>query len=217
MSKNYDNWEKLVGAVLKIEQFRQLAARNSTSCSTISDDMSFSWLDNDAPKIQTLTHTLLRCNSYGNHLGNVPFSSSRIALGLRNSTKICTWAREFVIQTQDSPAQYLPFSSNTNTIPIPVDIRGKIRTRLLTSNTIYGAYLIFKLAYDPYDGERGRGREKAVCRSDRWTEFQIGSFYVDGADEQEMEARVVETSNRWKGGLLVGGIEFRPLVSVKQL
>lgn len=95
-----------------------------------------------------------------------------------------------------------------------VDIRGNITTRLLTSNTIYGAYLIFELAYD---GERGRGREKAVCRSDGWTEFQIGSFYVDGGDEQEIEARVVETSNRWKGGLIVGGFEFRPLVSVKKL
>ena len=98
-----------------------------------------------------------------------------------------------------------------------VDIRGKIGTRLLTSKTIYGAYLIFKLAYDPYDCERDRGREKAVCRSDGWTEFQIGSFYVDGGDKQEVEAHVAETSNRWKGGLIVGGIEFRPLVSVKQL
>ncbi|KAG6431244.1 hypothetical protein SASPL_109322 [Salvia splendens] len=234
MSKNYDNWEKLVGAVLKIEQFQQVAMCNSTSCSTISDDISYLWLDDDAPKYPTLslyydaTHTatiwgmfLSPPQEFHSDLHTIP------SLVPGKVVFLPVEAREFVIQTHDSPAQYFPFSrkyengSRFETVGIntfsAVDIRGKIRTRLLTSNTIYGAYLIFKLAYDPYDGERGSGREKAVCRSDRWTEFQIGSFYVDGADEQEMEARVVETSNRWKGGLLVGGIEFRPLVSVKQL
>ncbi|XP_042050609.1 uncharacterized protein LOC121795989 isoform X2 [Salvia splendens] len=118
MSKNYDNWEKLVGAVLKIEQFRQLAARNSTSCSTISDDMSFSWLDNDAPKIQTLTlyydatHTetiwgmfLSPPQELHSDLETVPRSVPGKVVFLP------VGAREFVIQTQDSPAQYLPFSS----------------------------------------------------------------------------------------------------------
>lgn len=123
---------------------------------------------------------------------------------------------------------------------LSLDIRGKIRARLLTSKTIYGVYLVFKL--DPksigfetikgvirfvedetdVDAER-RGSivqlqaEDERERENGWMEVEIGSFYVDGGDEGEVEARVLETSNRIKSGLTIEGMEFRPLLSVKQL
>ncbi|KAK4430030.1 Integrin-linked protein kinase [Sesamum alatum] len=40
MSKNYDNWEKLVEAVLRREQLRQIALSDSTTCSYISSASS---------------------------------------------------------------------------------------------------------------------------------------------------------------------------------
>ncbi|KAL2551214.1 putative serine/threonine-protein kinase PIX13 [Forsythia ovata] len=43
MSNNYDNWERLVGAVLRREQFRQLALAHSRESSTSSLSSSFSF------------------------------------------------------------------------------------------------------------------------------------------------------------------------------
>ncbi|KAL2551215.1 Protein kinase superfamily protein [Forsythia ovata] len=45
MSNNYDNWERLVGAVLRREQFRQLALAHSreSSISSVSSSFSFSF------------------------------------------------------------------------------------------------------------------------------------------------------------------------------
>ncbi|KAL2551212.1 Protein kinase domain-containing protein [Forsythia ovata] len=43
MSNNYDNWERLVGAVLRREQFRQLAIAHSRESSISSVSSSFSF------------------------------------------------------------------------------------------------------------------------------------------------------------------------------
>ncbi|KAL8479385.1 hypothetical protein ACS0TY_026310 [Phlomoides rotata] len=40
MSKYYDNWEKLVGAVLNREKLRQLALSHSLSSNSINDESS---------------------------------------------------------------------------------------------------------------------------------------------------------------------------------
>lgn len=128
---------------------------------------------------------------------------------------------------------------------LSLDIRGKIRARLLTSKTIYGVYLVFKLEpisigfetmkgvirfvedETDVDAERRGGilhlqpvdeRERegvvAVSYGHRWMEVEIGNFYVDDGDEGEVEARVLETSSRMKTGLIIQGMEFRPLLSV---
>nr|GMD70113.1 F-box protein PP2-B10-like [Ipomoea batatas] len=49
-------------------------------------------------------------------------------------------------------------------------------------------------------------------RGDGWMEVEMGSFFVDGGDEDgEVEARLIETLDlNWKSGLIVEGIEFRP-------
>ncbi|KAL0464165.1 UNVERIFIED_CONTAM: Mitogen-activated protein kinase [Sesamum latifolium] len=49
MSDNYDNWEKLVGAVLRREQFRELALRDSRSSSSLSSSSSSFNLDSISP------------------------------------------------------------------------------------------------------------------------------------------------------------------------
>ncbi|KAL1548368.1 non-specific serine/threonine protein kinase [Salvia divinorum] len=204
MSKNYDNWEKLVGAVLNIEQLRQLAVCNSTNCSTISDDISC--LDDDAPKAQTLslyydaTHTATIWGMFLSPPQDLE-TISRLAPG--KEVFLPVEAREFVIQTEDSPAQYLPFSSEYEfeTVEISsfsaVDIRGKIRTRLLTSKTIYGVYLIFKLAYAPpmmMRGTEGERRQYAVVMDGQNSKSEVFMWMAETSrrsSRQVIDGRVV--------------------------
>ncbi|XP_057809660.1 F-box protein PP2-B10-like isoform X2 [Salvia miltiorrhiza] len=120
-----------------------------------------------------------------------------------------------------------------------LEIQGTIDTRMLSSNTIYGAYLVFKLddrkAYGLKsanafvrigDGlteivavhlQAATGSQQqhsgrvAVRRSDEWMEVELGSFYRDGGDDGTVETWLLGTEGRqWKSGLIVQGIEFRP-------
>lgn len=121
-----------------------------------------------------------------------------------------------------------------------LDVKGKINTRILSPNTTYGAYLVFKMA-EMSSGlrsanavvrfvnaeteseaearavvvhlqrSRGRNRCRGVRRSDGWLEIEMGSFFSGGGDEGEVEARFMEIqNNNWKSGLIVEGFEFRP-------
>lgn len=122
-----------------------------------------------------------------------------------------------------------------------LDVRGRIKTRLLSAHTFYAAYLVFKLTewskglqnaeavVNFFDEEADRDAQErthsvylqhnraapwgsfAARRVDGWMEVQIGSFYVDGQDKA-VEARILDYSS-WKAGLIVEGIEFRPLAS----
>ncbi|KAL1550372.1 F-box protein PP2-B11-like [Salvia divinorum] len=176
MSKNYDNWERLVGAVLKIEQFRQLALRHSTSFSTISDDAS--WLDEESQEFQTpvwdgvLPEDLLEIVSrsvspvlYANHkdlyfsLCHSPIliHAGKLSFCLeRNTGKKCymVGARELgIIWCGDTPS-YWEITSDPESRFSEVallkkvcwlEIRGTMSTRMLSSHTVYGCYLVFKL------------------------------------------------------------------------
>ncbi|KAL0349150.1 UNVERIFIED_CONTAM: Retrovirus-related Pol polyprotein from transposon TNT 1-94 [Sesamum angustifolium] len=48
-----------------------------------------------------------------------------------------------------------------------------------------------------------------VGRADGWTEVEMGNFYVGKGDDGEVEARLLEF-RRWKTGLIVKGVLFRP-------
>ncbi|CAA3026669.1 Hypothetical predicted protein [Olea europaea subsp. europaea] len=121
-----------------------------------------------------------------------------------------------------------------------LDIRGKIEVKKLSPNTQYVAYLVYRLAQNSFGLGSANGmikfliREKdadaekrattlrllppentnsqnaVVRRPDGWMEVVIGHFYNDKGDEGMVEARLLET-NCWKSGLIVEGIEFRPL------
>ncbi|KAL7145162.1 hypothetical protein ABFS83_07G061600 [Erythranthe nasuta] len=202
MSKNYDNWEKLVGAVLKKEQLRQIALCRDLSSSSSSSSSS-------------------------------SFSSTQVLF-------LPVEARELTISSLDLPERHFLYSSshdiNFSCFEVvevdsvsSIDIRGKIKTRLLSPRTIYRAYLLFvnsetdgyaetradTVHLQPVDDRKG---EIALKREDDWMEVQIGNLYIDEdeGDDEEVEARVMKTS-QWKTSLVVGGIEFRPLVCVRQV
>lgn len=125
-----------------------------------------------------------------------------------------------------------------------LDIKGAISTKLLSPDTTYGAYFVFKLT-DTYTGfervpvkvsvsevdETGHhpivtnsvylkaqeGSPEGVPRPvDGWMEIQMGTYQVGGGDGVresvflEMSVRQTEILN-WKRGLLIQGIELRPL------
>ncbi|KAK7278268.1 hypothetical protein RJT34_23294 [Clitoria ternatea] len=122
------------------------------------------------------------------------------------------------------------------------DICGRINTVALSSNTLYAAFLVFKLIdangfhYDPAVlsvsvgghnssknvcldpnledenlDERFQGLQRPYARSDGWLEIEMGEFFNSGLEEDEVEMRVRETtSNWWKHGFILEGIEVRP-------
>ncbi|KAG8369701.1 hypothetical protein BUALT_Bualt14G0041300 [Buddleja alternifolia] len=128
-----------------------------------------------------------------------------------------------------------------------LDIRGKIKTRMLEPRTVYAAYLVLKM------GERVGGLELAkavirfvddeldrdaakrartvhfrpakdtrrdsnsVARADEWVEVKMGNFYISQGDDGEVEARLLEI-RRWKTtSLIVEGILFRPTYSYTEI
>ncbi|CAA2966472.1 Hypothetical predicted protein [Olea europaea subsp. europaea] len=121
-----------------------------------------------------------------------------------------------------------------------LDIRGKIEVKMLSPNTQYVAYLVYRLAQNFFGLGSANGmikfliREKdadaekrattlrllaskntnsqnaVVRRPDGWMEVVIGHFYNDKGDDGMVEARLLETKY-FKSGLIVEGIEFRPL------
>ncbi|CAI9776087.1 unnamed protein product [Fraxinus pennsylvanica] len=121
-----------------------------------------------------------------------------------------------------------------------LDIRGKIDTKMLSPKTQYAVYLVYKLEQNYYglgsanamikflireDDAKAKKRattlrlqppgytnsQNAVARRpDGWMEVVMGHFYNDKGDEGMVEARLLETDCQ-KSGLIVEGIEFRPL------
>ncbi|KAL9272077.1 putative F-box protein PP2-B2 [Drosera capensis] len=50
-------------------------------------------------------------------------------------------------------------------------------------------------------------------RSDGWLEQKLGEFSSNEEDDGEVKVSLLETKANWKGGLIVEGIEFRPVVA----
>lgn len=126
-----------------------------------------------------------------------------------------------------------------------LDIRARIKTRLLSPKTIYGACLLF-MPIDNFEGldsakamvrfvdmetegdaewradivhlqaVNEKQGKTAVERVDGWMEIQIGNLYIDECDDEQVEARVTKTSC-CKMGLIIVGVEFRPLACVRQV
>ncbi|KAM3267332.1 F-box protein PP2-B10-like [Capsicum chacoense] len=120
-----------------------------------------------------------------------------------------------------------------------LDIRGKIKTRVLSKRTEYFSYLVFKFGDSFYglgsvnsvvrfvdsesdnEAERranvvsfvGQGPRSMLPmeRDDGWLELKLGNFFNDTGEDGDVEARLMEIQYlRWKHGLIVQGIEFRP-------
>ncbi|KAK3414761.1 hypothetical protein EUGRSUZ_H00080 [Eucalyptus grandis] len=114
-------------------------------------------------------------------------------------------------------------------------IVGRIETKMLSTETRYAAYLVFRfgeyrggfdgpaessvsveshghrewstMILDPREGERRSMRE----RGDGWLEIKMGEFYNENGDDGTLECSLKEVVNKTrKCGLVVEGIELRP-------
>ncbi|XP_027367134.1 F-box protein At2g02240-like [Abrus precatorius] len=65
---------------------------------------------------------------------------------------------------------------------------------------------------DDYElDERFRGLERPRVRRDGWFEIEMGEFFNSGIEHDELHFSIRETtSNMWKHGFFLEGIEFRP-------
>lgn len=116
-----------------------------------------------------------------------------------------------------------------------LEVSAIMNTRMLSRNTYYGAFLVVKFANRAFGLDNlpsevlievGDSRyEGTIClchskssdrireRSDGWMEIEIGCFHTyDGSIEQQVKMSLKEVKGvHLKGGLIVEGIEVRPM------
>ncbi|KAG8363807.1 hypothetical protein BUALT_Bualt19G0060700 [Buddleja alternifolia] len=117
-------------------------------------------------------------------------------------------------------------------------IDGKISMKMLSPNTNYAAYLVFKRRanfcgfhnpiFTGYVGFAGQESQTLrIClaesvpnestteypkqRDDGWMEVMLGEYFVqDGGQDGDFEISLFQCNSSWKSGLIVQGIEIRP-------
>ncbi|KAH6816173.1 hypothetical protein C2S51_020993 [Perilla frutescens var. frutescens] len=142
------------------------------------------------------------------------------------------WINNFHPQSRFSDAAELTESRH-------LFIEGNIKTKMMSPETSYAAYLVYGFA-DMYANLRSAvsiirknsyhessgddyGDEQAKIvrfqegdgREDGWMEIQLGEFYVDFGEDGELQVQLLDTSGNSKNGLIVEGIEFRPFDTTK--
>ncbi|KAG8369707.1 hypothetical protein BUALT_Bualt14G0041900 [Buddleja alternifolia] len=230
MSKNYDSWEKLVRAVMRRDQLRQIALLDSASTrSSISSSRS-STTNNHPTEITPISGSLIFSLDGMNGNKCYMLGARELLIAWGDNTVYWNW-----ISDPDSRFAEVALLVHVSWL----DIIGKINTGILSPSVTYAGYLVFKLA-EKYEGLKsanaiskfvndeiadseaekretivhlqpgysGNG-QVAVRRADGWMEIEIGKFYVDEGDDKEVEVRLLSTKHR-KTGLIVEGIEFRP-------
>ncbi|GMI96127.1 phloem protein 2-B10 [Hibiscus trionum] len=116
-----------------------------------------------------------------------------------------------------------------------LEVRGRIETRMLSPNTKYAAYLVFKLNSTgaisfkdrtvdlsvSVDGIASRGAQKVSLasrddprhvreRGDGWMEVEMGEFLNECGDDGTAEFILKEIAGYLNQGLIIEGIELRP-------
>ncbi|KAH6770201.1 hypothetical protein C2S52_015004 [Perilla frutescens var. hirtella] len=250
MSKNYDNWERLVTAVVRRERDKKMALSHSRdpsiSSTSSSLDLSFSLTSgsdhhqslvirerNESPMDFVGLKTMLPdkqevvwiSNSLKFFLdkktGKTCFLVGAGATNLDMSSVYGSEHKKFryseVAQLLDSWKQY---------------IRARIKTNRLSPETLYSAYLVFGFSEKHAEPQAVKSTitifygeaycyfkkqdqivnfEAGNCRSDGWLETQLGDFYIDLDTAGEVMVELMDTSECSFSGLIVQGIEFRPL------
>lgn len=114
-----------------------------------------------------------------------------------------------------------------------LEISAIMNTRMLSQYTYYGAYLVVKFANRAFGLDHlpsevlievGDSRyEGTIClchrkssdrireRGDGWMEIEIGRFHTDDVEKQVKMSLKEVKGVHLKGGLIVGGIEVRPM------
>ncbi|KAH7521805.1 hypothetical protein FEM48_Zijuj07G0071200 [Ziziphus jujuba var. spinosa] len=125
-----------------------------------------------------------------------------------------------------------------------LDIKGRIKTNLLSPKSTYGAYFVYKLK-EPnwaikeiqvefrvyFEGEEEVHEHVSGCkvfldpseneqepckvREDGWLEVEMGEFFNDGGEDHRVVVCSLMETVFCKSGLVVEGIEFRPKLAVK--
>ncbi|KAJ4841174.1 hypothetical protein Tsubulata_024303 [Turnera subulata] len=114
------------------------------------------------------------------------------------------------------------------------EVKGKIESKFLSSNTKYAAYLVFKfgnytagfertvevsIGFEGMVGEQKRNvflnpqditSHLPRDRGDGWMEIEIGRIFNENGDDGNVVFYVQELSAYVKRGLIIEGIEFRP-------
>ncbi|GLT68441.1 hypothetical protein SLA2020_406730 [Shorea laevis] len=118
-----------------------------------------------------------------------------------------------------------------------LEIRGRIETNILSPNTRYGAYFIYTIeghfhrlyipakvsikfenenegnatiAYLQPDTPEEHDGQHPHRREDMWFEIEIGEFF-NGQVDSVVEMHLIGIAGNWKSGLVVHGIELRPI------
>ncbi|KAJ1686195.1 hypothetical protein LUZ63_017585 [Rhynchospora breviuscula] len=172
---------------------------------------------------------------------------------------IAARALEFVWGEDESYWKWIPLSNSRFSEGILLhevcwlEIRAKIKCRVLSARTAYAAYLIFSMeeganwldttlqkssiimngmtvskhwiCLDPKGSMRRRHAQHIrnsdkvgpnvkvpEDRDDGWKEIEIGRFYISDGHDEEVQVKLMEVRGvDWVSGLLLQGIEFRPL------
>ena len=115
-----------------------------------------------------------------------------------------------------------------------LDIWGRIETRLLSTNTRYAVFLVFKFGRAKhgfqrkymelsvnYEGNENEFVKRVLLdsqdasdegpreREDGWKEIEMGEFFNEFGDDGSVVCRLFDDMTE-KAGLLVEGIGFRP-------
>lgn len=115
-----------------------------------------------------------------------------------------------------------------------LEVKGKIDSKILSPNTNYVAYLVFKLNKRYARGfsrrnvtlqfivnevvskvwnvslEQEDNPQHVRARGDGWMEVEIGEFFNECGDDGTVEFSLMEVNGYTKRGLILEGIELRP-------
>ncbi|KAK4425276.1 F-box protein PP2-B1 [Sesamum alatum] len=158
MAQNYDNWERLVGAVLRRERDKEIALRHSRDASSTSD-VSFSdeqsvvelpmdysdltlhhseWKEMLPPHKQIVVWT----SAYMSFFLDPGTGKNCFMLGVPNLVMSEIFASEYHSESRFLAVAVPRYSVGKKTT---ISIEGRIKTQMLSPETLYASYLVFRL------------------------------------------------------------------------
>lgn len=106
-----------------------------------------------------------------------------------------------------------------------LEIKGKCKTILLSPRTTYKVAIIVKMSSEsdgweipvnlslelPDGNKQGRMERLDRLDKEKWTWIVIGKFETTPKTVGEIRFSLMQTDGRWKSGLSVKGVDFRPV------
>ncbi|KAL0456762.1 UNVERIFIED_CONTAM: hypothetical protein Slati_1015400 [Sesamum latifolium] len=204
MAKNYDNWERLVRAVLRREGDRELALTHSGDLSSITLSSLSSTSDSSAVDIPM-------------DYSDLTVDHSEWKAMLPPDKQIVVWKSAFLSffldPTTGKNCFMLGFLQLLLSKPWATDAHPESRFELVAvPRFIHDT----ESNYD-YSERQDHDHQTWVLsfrqgndRGDGWMEMKLGDIYIDKGSKGVVEARFLETTGYGMEDLVVEGIEFRP-------